>query len=237
MTPQGNYTMLHSFIETDGQDAKSPLIQANDGNFYGITNGGGAKNHGAFYKMTPAGTLTDIFSFISYATGRDPSAGPVQATDGKFYGPTLGGGANNWGTIFQITPTGTHTVVHSFDTTTGDGAQVPLFQHTNGSLYGDTQGGGTKFNGVLYSLDMELGPFVSFVGPDFLGKVGNTIEILGQGLTGTTKVLFHGVSATFKVVSDTYLTAVVPTGATTGSVTVSAPGGKLTSNKVFRVMP
>jgi len=76
------------------------------------------------------------------------------------------------------------------------------------------------------------------VGPLFEGKVGKTIEILGQGLTGTTKVSFHGVSATtFSVVSDTYLTVVVPAGATTGSVTVSTPGGKLTSNRVFRVTP
>jgi expansin (peptidoglycan-binding protein) len=45
------------------------------------------------------------------------------------------------------------------------------------------------------------------------------------------------VAATFTVVSDTYLTAVVPANATTGSVTVTTPGGTLTSNKVFRVTP
>jgi trimeric autotransporter adhesin len=84
---------------------------------------------------------------------------------------------------------------------------------------------------------MGLGKFVSFVGPDFLGKVGDTIEILGQGLTGTTKVSFHGVNATFSVVSDTYLTTVVPTGATTGRVNLTTPGGTLMSNKVFRVRP
>jgi hypothetical protein len=84
---------------------------------------------------------------------------------------------------------------------------------------------------------MGLGPFVSFVGPEFSGKVGSTIEILGQGFTGTTKVFFHGVSAAFTVVSNTYLTAVVPAGAATGYVTVRAPGGALTSNKTFRVTP
>ena len=86
-------------------------------------------------------------------------------------------------------------------------------------------------------MSMGLGPFVSFVGPQFSGKVGKTIEILGQGFTGTTKVSFHGIAATFAVVSDTYLTATVPAGATTGSVTVTTPGGTLTSNRVFRVTP
>jgi len=75
------------------------------------------------------------------------------------------------------------------------------------------------------------------VGPLFEGKVGKTIEILGQGLTGTSNVSFHGAAATFTVVSDTYLTAVVPASATTGSVTVTTPGGTLTSNKIFRVTP
>jgi hypothetical protein len=84
--------------------------------------------------------------------------------------------------------------------------------------------------GVLYSMDKGLGKFVSFVGPLSSGAVG-------QGLTGTTKVSFHGLPATFSVVSDTYLTAVVPAGATSGSVAVKTPSGTLTSNKVFRVTP
>src|SRR4029077_12776306 len=91
----------------------------------------------------------------------------------------------------------------------GANPQVSLFQHTNGTLFGDTYGGGSHLEGVVYSLGMGLGPFVSFVGPLFEGKVGKTIEILGQGLTGTSKVSFHGAAATFIVVSDTYLTATV----------------------------
>jgi hypothetical protein len=84
---------------------------------------------------------------------------------------------------------------------------------------------------------MGLHPFVSFVGPQFSGKVGKTIEILGQGFTGTTRVSFNGAAATFKVVSDTYLTATVPAGATTGKVKVVTPNGTLFSNVPFRVLP
>jgi hypothetical protein len=95
---------------------------------------------------------------------------------------------------------------------------------------------GTHNEGFLYSVNMSLGPFVAFVYPG--GKIGNTAEILGQGLTGTTSVTFNDLAATsFSVVSDTYITAVVPTGATTGAVVVTTPGGTLTSNVSFRVSP
>src|SRR5260370_35278818 len=61
--------------------------------------------------------------------------------------------------------------------------------------------------------------------------------ILCKGFTGTTGVSFNGKSAKYAVVSDSYLTATVPSGAKTGSVTVTTPGGTLMSNKKFRFTP
>jgi hypothetical protein len=82
---------------------------------------------------------------------------------------------------------------------------------------------------------MGLGPFITFVRPS--GGVGQTAQILSQGLTGTTSVTFNGVAATsFKVFSDTYMTAIVPSGVTTGKVVVTTPGGVLTSNVSFRII-
>jgi hypothetical protein len=83
--------------------------------------------------------------------------------------------------------------------------------------------GGTNFDGIVYKLDGGLGPFITFIQPT--GKVGKTAQILGRGLTGATSVTFSSVAATkFSVVSDTYMTAVVPAGATTGAVVVSESG-------------
>jgi hypothetical protein len=93
--------------------------------------------------------------------------------------------------------------------------------------------GGTVSSGTFYSLRVGLKPFVSLL--PYSGKVGKTIEFLGQGFTGTTAVSFNGIAASFTVKSSTYLTAIVPTGATTGFVTVTTPKGKLASNKKFRV--
>ena len=121
--------------------------------------------------------------------------------------------------------------MYSFSGSIGNGGTAGLFQATDGKFYG-TYGGGNSGDAV-YSLDVSLAPFVTFVAPS--GKVGKTAQILGQGLTGSTQVTFNGVAASFTVVSDTYLTAVVPTGATTGAVVVTTPTGTLTSNKSFVV--
>jgi hypothetical protein len=56
-------------------------------------------------------------------------------------------------------------------------------------------------------------------------------------LTGTTGVTFNGVATTsFRVFSDTFMTAVVPSGATSGKVVVTTPGGTLISNVDFRIL-
>jgi hypothetical protein len=68
-------------------------------------------------------------------------------------------------------------------------------------------------------------------------KVDKIVEILGQGFSGTTAVSFNGTPAAFNVISDTFLKATVPQGATTGPVTVTTPSGPLTSNVPYRVRP
>src|SRR5262249_36490552 len=68
-------------------------------------------------------------------------------------------------------------------------------------------------------------------------KVGHGVKILGQGFTGATAVSFNGTSASFVVVSDTFIQAVVPAHATSGLLTVTTPSGTLTSNRTFLVKP
>lgn len=68
------------------------------------------------------------------------------------------------------------------------------------------------------------------------GKVGDTVQIFGKGFAVPASVTFNGVAATnVAVASETELTAVVPAGATTGSVVVTTPTGSFRSNKVFKV--
>jgi|HubBroStandDraft_6_1064221.scaffolds.fasta_scaffold04044_2 uncharacterized repeat protein (TIGR03803 family) len=239
ITPSGRVSVLYSFDGTHGLTPEGPVIQGSDGNFYGTTTFGGAYNDGGVaFKLTPQGAITVLHNFNdpNYTNdGEFPEAGLVQATDGNFYGVTVDGGTTGLGVIFKITPAGDYSILYNFDVTHGAQPESTPMQHTNGKIYGLTFYGGAHDRGVVYSLDVGLGPFVSLLPSS--GKVGRTIEVLGQGFTGTTSVFFNGSAATFRVVSDTYLTAVVPVGATTGFVSVITPGGTLKSNKEFRVTP
>jgi uncharacterized protein (TIGR03437 family) len=68
-------------------------------------------------------------------------------------------------------------------------------------------------------------------------KAGTVIDILGTNLTGATSVTFNGIAAAFSVASNSQITATVPGGATNGKIQVVAPGGTLSSNVPFRVLP
>jgi uncharacterized repeat protein (TIGR03803 family) len=234
VTPGGGFTSLHSFNGTDGSILYGGLVQGSDGNFYGTTYAGGTNGDGTVFKITPGGRVTTLHTFDG-TDGANPNGGLVLASDGNFYGTAEFGGATNDGTIFEITPGGTLTTLHNFDGTDGANPSVALLQATDGTFYGTTYAGGTSGNGTVFSLSTGLGPFVSFL--PVARPVGGVVEILGQGFTGGTGVSFNGTAATFTVKSDTYLTATVPAGATTGNITVTESSGTLTSNKIFRVLP
>lgn len=89
--------------------------------------------------------------------------------------------------------------------------------------------------GTVFKLSTGLAPFVTFL--QNFAKVGVMVQILGQGLTGTSSVSFNGIPENFTVVSDTLLQVTVPQGATSGQVRVTTPTGTLTSNKNFNVLP
>jgi uncharacterized repeat protein (TIGR03803 family) len=251
ITPGGTLTTLYTFCsETNCADGNSPydtLVQGTDGNFYGTTYAGGTNcvpvgGCGTIFKITRGGTLTTLHSFAGPPTeGAYPYAGLVQGTDGNFYGTTDGGGSasecnGGCGTAFEITSGGALNTLHNFNYN-GDGGFVNggLLQATDGRFYGTAAGGGAYgTNGTIFSLSVGLGPFVAFVRDS--GKVGTKLEILGQGLKGTTAVSFNGTAASFKIVSGTYITAIVPNNATTGFVTVTTLKRDLKSNKKFRVI-
>jgi uncharacterized repeat protein (TIGR03803 family) len=168
--------------------------------------------------------------------GANPLSGLTVGTDGNLYGNTGAGGSRNAGSLFKITPAGTYTPLYNFCAVScldGFGPQVALVQHTDGKFYGDAVGNSLN-PGVIFSLDVGLGPFVKLV--LFSGKVGQSIQILGQGFTGATSVKVGGTSGSFNIVSDTYLTAVVPVG-TSGPVTVTTGSGTLTSDRKYVVVP
>jgi uncharacterized repeat protein (TIGR03803 family) len=253
ITPAGRLTTLYSFCSltncADGETPMASLIQATNGNFYGTTSFGGVScpnsgsGCGTVFEITPTGTLTTLYDFCSLANCVDgwvPETSLVQGTDGNFYGTaSLGGEGNDGGTVFEVTPSGALTTLYSLcsepSCSDGAGAYGGLLQGTNGLFYGAAIAGGASNQGTVFSLANGLGPFVSFVRN--AAKVGQKFGILGYGLTGTSSVVFNGISASFTAKSDTLLVATVPSGATTGYVSVITSSDTLTSNVPFHVIP
>jgi uncharacterized repeat protein (TIGR03803 family) len=241
ITRQGKFATLYSFDGTDGANPYAPLIQATHGSFYGTTYHGGTNGYGTVFKITRKGKITVLHS-MSLSDGRGSCGGLVLGTDGNFYGTAAGdGGINTKGTIYRVGPKGRFKVVQDFAGLSGNGPLDTLLQHTAGTLYGTTWEGG-NFGlcdggcGVFYSENVVgLGTYAALVSS--AGRVGKTVGILGQGFKGSTAVSFNGTPTQFRVVSNTFLEATVPTGATTGLVTVSTPTGNLVSKQNFRVVP
>src|SRR5262249_41730209 len=69
------------------------------------------------------------------------------------------------------------------------------------------------------------------------GAPGSSVTITGTTFTGATAVKFYGLAASFTVNSNTQITATVPANATSGSITVTTPGGTATCPSAGRPPP
>ena len=235
----GTFTSLVSFDDTNGYEPIGGMVQGTNGDFYGTTLRGGANGDGEVFQITAAGALTVLHSF-DVTDGYEPNDGLVQATDGYFYGTTTSGGTGSPsedGTIFELTPGGTLSTLYNFTGYQGDGGSPfgGLLQYTSGAFYGVTSGGGTGELGTVFSFSNGLHAFVKLL--PATGKAGATITILGGNLSTVTAVSFNGTTAAFTKGSNSFLTATVPAGATSGTVSVTIKSGTLKSNVKFRVTP
>jgi uncharacterized repeat protein (TIGR03803 family) len=233
LAPTGVLTTLYSFQFADGSP-DFPLVQGTDGALYGITLLGDPYNSGAIYRISLAGQFTMLYQFTGLTDGANPS-GLVQANDGYLYGTTNGGGTDNLGTIFRISAAGAFQSIYSFtDSVAGRRPVADLVQATNGLLYGTTEYS-LAGAGAVFSLSLGLSPFIQIVPPS--GKVSSSIQVLGNNLDSTSAVAFRGVQAAFTVWSASQITAVVPAGASTGTVRVTTSNGTLSSKTAFQVRP
>ena len=189
ITTKGALTSLHSFASGfEGTDPWAPVVLGSDGNFYGTDGAGSPSLYGVFYQISPAGALTPLGGFYD-SNGGAPSGNLVQATDGNFYGTTQIGGANpSYGTVFQATPSGAITTLHSFASTDGANPYGGVIQATDGNFYGTTVGGGPYGYGTVFQLTPSgvLTTLHSFNGTDGANPYG--------GLLQATDGNFYGVS-------------------------------------------
>jgi uncharacterized repeat protein (TIGR03803 family) len=161
ITTSGAFTTLYNFCSqtncADGEQPFAGLVLASNGNFYGTTTSGGAHGFGTIFSITPAGVLTTLYNFCSQTNctdGEFVQEALIQASNGKLYGTTVAGGANNAGTVFAITLAGTFTTLHSFAYKDGSNPYAGLVQASSGSLIGATLGGGTRGNGTIFEITL-----------------------------------------------------------------------------------
>jgi uncharacterized repeat protein (TIGR03803 family) len=157
MTAGGALTVLHRFEYSSGDEPYGGLIQATDGDFYGMTSSGGPLGGGTVFRLSPTGAHTPLVAF-SYlgATGLNPYSALLQAIDRNFYGTTVQGGesygntnsvnSRGFGTIFKLTPNGVFTTLYHFHGTNGAYPNASLVQGRDGNLYGTTSSGGARTN-------------------------------------------------------------------------------------------
>lgn len=155
--PDGGFSNLWSF--TGGSDGGNPydgLSLGSDGNFYGTTEEGGNFQQGTVFRISPGGTLTNLWSFTGGSDGARPTGGLLQGSDGNFYGVAALGALGN-GNIFRISPGGSLTNLYSF-TNGSDGSDPShaLVQDTGGNFFGTTDYGGADNLGALFKLTVPL---------------------------------------------------------------------------------
>ncbi|MDP4205513.1 MAG: T9SS type A sorting domain-containing protein [Bacteroidota bacterium] len=135
-----------------GDSPYASLIEASNGLLYGSTINGGQNNKGVLFSFDPS---TDKFKklvdFDSDINGEEPKGNLVQTSNGKLYGTTTWGGAQNNGVLFEYDPKKNKLIV-KYDFVADDG-QFPaggLVLATNEKFYGTTYWGGANDAGILF---------------------------------------------------------------------------------------
>ncbi len=157
----GAYKILWSF--TGGADGGYPygaVVLDKKNNLWGTTTKGGPNGFGTVFEVSKKGVETVIYSFSGGADGATPYGGLAPDGSGNYFGTTLAGGTNGDGTVFEISSTGTETVLHSFACATdGCSPNAGVLRDPTGyrgnqthALQGTTLSGGTGGYGTVFQL-------------------------------------------------------------------------------------
>jgi uncharacterized repeat protein (TIGR03803 family) len=229
-TLSGTFTNLHNFANgaSDGACPTGSLIQASDGNLYGMTGLGGASNSGIIFQCTTSGVVTLIYSFAGGSDGDNPTGDLIQATDGNLYGMTHIGGSSGKGVIFKCTTAGVETIIHNFNgASDGANANGSLIQASDGNLYGMTTQGGSLGLGTLFesSLTGAVTTLKNLTGKatGSYPKYGSLIEAMGVNVSYKGNCSIDTLTANPRGARSPY-TYLWSTGATTSSIIVTSAG-------------
>jgi len=217
ITPSALET-LHNFClrgacAANGDIPTAGLVQAANGDLYGVTEQGGAypgyygHGGGTAFKLSDSGGLTTLYNFCAQAgcaDGEFPEAALIFAGDGNFYGTTYGGGnerdcVGGCGTVFKIAPSGVLTTLHVFSVKDGNGygsSPSGLVQGADGNFYGTTPDGGVNLSGSVFKITPSgtLSTIYSFCVNDYPYCTDGAVPLAGL-IEGTDGNLYGAARA------------------------------------------
>jgi Gloeo_Verruco repeat len=233
ITKEGIFTNLFMFDGMVGHTPLGPLIQATDGNLYGVTVMGGLSfgtPYGTIFRISTNGAFTHVASFYG-TNGARPNGGLVQGPDGNFYGTTQQGGAytNQYaqgaGTIFRVAANGDITTLFSFDGTNGLLPVAGLTLGADGKFYGTTQLGGVSNKGNIFRLTVDMPPLFRSI-----AKSNTSINLAWSAISARTYQLQY-----CNLAPNTWSNSGPPITATNGIVVLSDSVSE-TSARLYPVM-
>ncbi len=165
----GSLVRLHNFEPIDSSAYTSPsgLLQAADGQLYGVIFHGGAQNLGTLYRLSPSGDFSVLHDFQG-PEGAGPFGALMQASDGYVYGTTVSGGDTSGGVIFRADLSGTVERIHNFIAAEATAPNGALVEGLDGNLYGTSFAGGSGGGGTVFRSDKagNVTVLFSFPSPD-----------------------------------------------------------------------
>ncbi|HEY6768115.1 MAG TPA: choice-of-anchor tandem repeat GloVer-containing protein [Candidatus Sulfotelmatobacter sp.] len=206
---QFTINVLHNFrsVQNDGSGPEVAPVMDSAGNLYGITSLFGANAEGMAYELSPSSsgwTYTIIYQFTqSTASAAWPNGGLILDAQGNLYGVSQFGGANNKGTVYELSPGSsgwTQTVLYSFaGGSDGESGNGSLIFDSAGNLYGTTNKGGANGSGTVFELSPSASGWTEQVlytftgGADGANPGGNLLidsagRIYGMAIQGGTVV-------------------------------------------------
>ena len=189
-----SYQVVYNFdLFIDGGYSHGSLIEASNGLFYGMAQGG-TQFDGVIFAFDPStSSCTVLHNFDVIIYGRGPRSDLLEASNGKLYGMTSEGGTNSDGVLFEYN-IATSSFIKLIDFESASFGKYPrgnLIQAANGKLYGMTVYGGSFNNGVLFEYDPLTFTFVVKLHFDGTNKgaepYGSLVEFDDNQLFGVTQ--------------------------------------------------
>jgi uncharacterized repeat protein (TIGR03803 family) len=186
----GTVTAVASFAATAGWNPDGRLTLDASGNLYGTTYYGGAARDGTVFEIARGSTAVTTLAAFDGTNGSGPQGGLVMDAAGNLYGATGYGGANSYGTLFEIAAgSGTITTLADFNSGSGPGSEAAITLDAAGNLYGTTAYGGMFPDGVVFKIakgSNTITVLAAFTGSNGLRPFGGVTPDAAGNLYGTT---------------------------------------------------